>query len=438
MHPFDIVSSSDFSLRADESLTAFLEQRKSVAFIGMKRVGINAFLRQYLRRRKNEGVLRVGAAHTAPRPPLLIPIDLNNLVERNLYALWTLTLKTLLDSVHEHLENQSVREQSEALFTQSIQLRDVFFATHAVQRLLDHLSENGRPVTLFFLRFDRLQQVITNEFIFNLHGLKDRLPSLSYVVTSYRPLHELVPHVFPQSSAQSFFAQQFILPLNQEEQESFLPRLHKAHEVSCSPQVMQELKRLCGGHVQYLQLATLHLKNTPDLWEEAARLETSLRTDENIMLLSEEIFTSLTADEQKYLKNLSQSNELAPDYLQQSGILNAQGDIFSPLFFWSIHHSMRTNKKDLSEFTKKEQRFFDCLLGEKGNLVTRNAIIEAVWQEESELGVSDWAVDRLAARVRRKLLAQRSPYQLQTVVSRGYKLLSIVSSQDDTLAHHDE
>jgi len=39
-----------------------------------------------------------------------------------------------------------------------------------------------------------------------------------------------------------------------------------------------------------------------------------------------------------------------------------------------------------------------------------------------EFGVSDWAIDRLVARVRVKLPQQNSPYEIVTVRTRGYKL----------------
>ncbi|MBI2599147.1 helix-turn-helix domain-containing protein, partial [Candidatus Curtissbacteria bacterium] len=54
----------------------------------------------------------------------------------------------------------------------------------------------------------------------------------------------------------------------------------------------------------------------------------------------------------------------------------------------------------------------------------REEIIEHVWPEVEELGVSDWTIDRLVARLRMKLKNQKSKYQIVTVKTRGYKLTS--------------
>ena len=75
------------------------------------------------------------------------------------------------------------------------------------------------------------------------------------------------------------------------------------------------------------------------------------------------------------------------------------------------------------DFTKKEDTLFNYLKRHLNELCERDDIISAVWPEQEELGVSDWAIDRLVARVRSKLKSQNSPYHIQTIVTRGYKLV---------------
>ncbi len=424
MHPFDNLGGNTFQKRVGEPLDAALHGRKSVVLIGMKRVGINAFVRQYLKNKKR--------IHLENEPiqekPLHILIDLNNLFERSLYAFWILTLKTLLDAVHENIPDSEIREKCETLFAQSIQLRDTFFTMHSVQRLITALTQNGHTVTLFFLRFDRLQPVITNEFYSNLQGLKDGVPLLAYVITSYRPLDELVPEVFTPSSVHGFFQEQYVPPLDTLEQTNFLQKLYQTYKIPYTTNTAQEIEQLCGGHVQYLHLAVLRLKNSPELLAQSTKIRSALQMDENIQFLTEEIFKSLTLSEQKYLKNLPDTSEAPSKYLLKSGIVQNGSVPFSDLFLMGI--SQKQKKTHSHDFSKKEQLFFDTLFAQIGNLVERNTIIETVWQEESELGVSDWAVDRLAARVRRKLVSQRSQYKIQTVVSRGYKLAAIENISD--------
>ena len=66
---------------------------------------------------------------------------------------------------------------------------------------------------------------------------------------------------------------------------------------------------------------------------------------------------------------------------------------------------------------------FGFLKSHEGSLCEREAIIEAVWPESKDLGVSDWAIDRLVARVRGKLKHQGDTYEVVTVKTRGYKLI---------------
>ena len=60
----------------------------------------------------------------------------------------------------------------------------------------------------------------------------------------------------------------------------------------------------------------------------------------------------------------------------------------------------------------------------KDNICEREKIIEAVWPEVEAFGVSDWAIDRLAARVRQKMKLQKNSFEIQTVKTRGYKLIT--------------
>ncbi|MBI2012722.1 helix-turn-helix domain-containing protein [Candidatus Curtissbacteria bacterium] len=75
------------------------------------------------------------------------------------------------------------------------------------------------------------------------------------------------------------------------------------------------------------------------------------------------------------------------------------------------------------ELTKKENLLFNLLKEELDKICEREKIIETVWPESEELGVSDWTIDRLVARLREKLKRQKSKFSVVTVKTRGYKLV---------------
>ena len=82
----------------------------------------------------------------------------------------------------------------------------------------------------------------------------------------------------------------------------------------------------------------------------------------------------------------------------------------------------KTNGSSI-ELSKKENLLFNFLKSRIGVICEREEIIQAVWPEVEEFGVSDWAIDRLVARLRVKLKSQNAKFEIQTVKTRGYKMI---------------
>lgn len=403
------------SFRAADTaaLTNHLRQHNNVSLIGMKRVGISNFLRFFL--------------NHPPENHMFVVVDFNNLVEKTLYAFWMLTLKRLVDMIEIGDFAESIKEQSRATFTQSIQLSDPFFTLEAVRKLIGLATQNDTHMTIFFVRFDRLQNAITSEFLANLQGLRDAGQHLSYVFTSYRPLHEIIPDVFTRSATSGFLHEMYLKPAATADLKIILSTFQERHDLALNPNLSADLLELAGGHVQYLYLSLIALKNDSSLSKlRGENLRAALAQDEEVRLLSEELFTSFTKNEQDILEKVCQEKAVAEDahtgkYLWDTGVLNPQ--IFSPLFSTYLAHIFKTKTHANHEMTKKEHLLFTLLKSLENQLVEREKIIETVWPDEVELGVSDWSIDRLVSRVRTKLKAQGSEYKIVTVITRGYKLV---------------
>ena len=98
--------------------------------------------------------------------------------------------------------------------------------------------------------------------------------------------------------------------------------------------------------------------------------------------------------------------------------------IFSPLFESFLEKEIgRKEQGNGVDLTKKEKTLYEFLHQNLEKVCEREKIIEAVWPESEELGVSDWTIDRLVARLREKLKNQKSKYQIVTVKTRGFKLI---------------
>ncbi len=161
-----------------------------------------------------------------------------------------------------------------------------------------------------------------------------------------------------------------------------------------------------------------------------------LVSDERIKLESEELWESLTKEEKRVLlhvakkRHISAEEKLHTIYLWETGIItDLQGSVrvFSPLLEEYLLHlepeeSMSHGNIHL---TRKEHMLFMLLESHLGEICEREEIVERVWPEYKEFGVSDWAIDRLVARVRVKLREQKSKYEIVTIRTRGYKLSTV-------------
>lgn len=404
-----------------------LRQHNSVALIGMKRVGIGNFLRFFLNHSAISSTYIQNGQH------VFVVVDLNNLVEKTLYAFWMLTLKRIVDVIETSQLSDEIKEQSRATFTQSIQLGDSFFTLESVHKLIKLLTLQDIFITVFFLRFDRLQDVITPEFFANIQGLREVGNHLSYVFTSYRSLYEIVPTVFTRSSLSGFCEEMYLKPAANKDMKIILSSFQERYGLELLPNTVDKILKLAGGHVQYLHLILIKLKNeqlNASILESEKSLQDVLDLDEEIRFLSEELFASLSPTEQEVLMEVTQepatANQLLQaKYLWDTGLLPTphSSSVFSPLFQSYLHEVTKIKQQRTHDFTKKEHLLFTLLQTHETELVEREMIIEQVWPDEIEFGVSDWSIDRLVSRVRSKLKAQNSEYKIVTVITRGYKLV---------------
>ena len=74
------------------------------------------------------------------------------------------------------------------------------------------------------------------------------------------------------------------------------------------------------------------------------------------------------------------------------------------------------------EFTAKEAKFLKILLQNRKKILARSLIAQTIWGENWEEKYSDWALDRLAYRLRKKLQKLGLAGSLQTVKRKGFCL----------------
>lgn len=411
------------------TLGQLLKDRNSVVLIGMKRVGISNFLRFFLHHKDvTKTYISDGNSH------LFIKVDLNDLVEREAFPFWILTLKRIFDAVEASSLSRPIKKYIETLFLDSIQSKDTFLTIESIRKSLSKIVEQNILPTIFFIRFDRLKDIVTADLFGNLQGLKDAANNkLSYVFTSFRGLSDLEPSVFKKPSLSLFTKDLYIKPAEKADANVIFKTYTDRYKLAISSSLKDWLFEIVDGYVQYLQLALIFLHETKKVIKSKNEIFNLLSYDERIGLQSEELWESLEDFEKTTLlkiirkEQIGEKEKTRAKYLWDTGLINQEGKslkLFSPLLDYYVRQKDTSSQSLVTDFTKKENLLFNFLKENLGQICEREKIIEAVWPEVEELGVSDWAIDRLVARVRNKLMLQKVSFEIQTIKTRGYKLIT--------------
>ena len=417
------------SFRRDDAavLGQHLKNRNSIVLIGMKRVGISNFLRFFLNHKE------IAKKYISDgNSQLFIPVDLNDLVEREVFPFWILTLKRILDSVEGSRLKEKTKEYIERLFLDSMQSKDTFLTIENVKKSLNRIARENISPTIFFIRFDRLKEAITLELFGNLQGLKDASDKkVSFVFTSFRGLTDLSPNVFTKSSVALFARNMYIRPAEKTDTKTIFDTYKARYKLIFPSTSEASLFEIVDGYVQYLQLALISFHESGKTFKNKQEILDFLFRDERIMLQSEELWESLSNIEQSVLVKIEKKQKITPEerraasYLWNCGFVDGNS-IFSPLFSYYLkERQMAKSNASGIELSKKEHLLFTHLKNKIGIICEREEIIQAVWSEVEEFGVSDWAIDRLVARLRVKLKSQNAKFEIQTIKTRGYKMCGI-------------
>lgn len=413
-----------------KELAGHITNHRPIVLIGITRVGIGSFLSYFINRKDV-----VDNYFADPQKQIFIPVSLNDLIECDIAPFWTLTLKRVVDAIETTSIKESVKKEIRSLFLESIQLQDLFFTIDSVRLSIKKIIDQGFLPTIFFIKFDRLKDSITPELFANLEGLREFTHyQLTYVFTSFASFEKISSNIANNSSLSILYKNVYFRPASEENSILLFKNYKKRYEIKLSESLEKYFLKLVDGHFQYFQLGLIALHNHEGKIISEEDLKKYLINDERIRLQSEEIWESLSSDEQKVLVRVVGSQKLSKEdkdkgvYLWNVGIINddRKNSIFSPLFSYFVKERVSEEAKDRgAEFSKKELLFFNFLKNNISQICEREKIIETVWPEASELGISDWAIDKLAARVRIKLKKQKSKFKLQTIKTRGFKLTDI-------------
>lgn len=410
-----------------EMLGNHLKLRHSVQIIGIKRVGISNFLRFFMYR---DDVVKTYV--DSKQRHLFVHVNLYDIIENTRMAFWRLTLKRIVDIVNSNKDLEPLRHEANRHLDKVFQMNDLLLTIEAIRSILVEIVLMGINPTIFFVRFDRINDVVNHDFVSNLQGLVGATNGqLAYVFTSYREVELITSEGFQRNSAKKFLQTMHLLPAKEEDMKSIFTTLQTAYDLTVSSDQRKTMLYLAGGHVQYLQDMFIILnENRKQITTKTTFDQSYFEEDERIQMQSEEIYERLLPEEKELLTRvISDPNAVKKvssthNYLQNTGIIDCDTmkcTFLSPFFLSYVKRlNIKQQPVDLEQFTKKEHLLYQYLVARLDKVCERDDIIRAVWPEFNEIGISDWAIDRLVSRVRKKIKTIDPSLKINTIKTRGY------------------
>src|SRR3990167_472676 len=318
-----------FRKKEAKELGEHLKLRHSVELIGTKRVGISDFLRFFLYRR---GIVQ---KYIEKREfHLFISVDLNDLVELEIFPFWILTFKRINDAVQTASVSEKLKKEVNLLFLDSIQERDTFLTLENIRQALSKIVKAKIIPTIFLIRFDRIVGVCDSQFFSNLEGLVDSSGrKLAYVFTGFRKIDKMAGEKLSRNFLHVFQNIIYVKPANFTDTKVVFDAFKRRYKISPKRQLEKKLIGISGGHIQYLHLSIIILQAEMKRKKiDEGEIFGAISKDERINLQSEEIWESLKIEEQKVLlkvykgEKVSSSEQKEAQYLWEAGLVyNKQG-----------------------------------------------------------------------------------------------------------------
>ncbi|MBI5613595.1 winged helix-turn-helix domain-containing protein [Candidatus Gottesmanbacteria bacterium] len=273
---------------------------------------------------------------------------------------------------------------------------------------------------------------------------KDTLTYLSYLIDQQYPRVLVVScfevnishsSVMPQlASSTRLYANVFEYPLYEESSSMlFIDLLADEWGIEVSNAEKERIIKLCGGHFWLVKEAVRRISDVGSWSPEDDGMVFRLRTIYEQMLPSEQSAlkklvlgsSDLTSEERLSLAYLERMHFVKDGRCLISmmcDFVKAQGE--RPPGFSLVGESVYLNNVPVEKFfSRKEHRVIKLLVEHEGEVMSRNDIASALWPVNTEKEYSDWAIDQIIARVRKRLTHLHvSPEILKVIRGKGYLL----------------
>jgi len=388
---------------------------------------------------------------------LLIYIEPLDLTEESLAGYLRLMGKSFIEACQKHKKCQKAVDLADKTEIFSQVTASYPALLEALKFLLNQAVESGLGVVFFLGEFDELKRFAKSVFYNNLKSLWDTFkPQLRYVFLSVADL--TAPEITDSLGELNAATLQNVLyvPIRQRKDIDYLIDFWgKRWNFQFGEKEKKLIKKLCGGHPYLVKAASRIISNFDRRKTKIEDLEEILTTHYEMLSVARRIFNLRAEIEKEVLSKIAQGEAIPfSDDLKRllvlglvekkrNGKYEPVGELFN-LMIEKYKKGLRltpgreANGLYLDEeegvvcyggipveekFTGQEYNVIKFFLEDPGKLKTRDKISEILWGKESYEKYSDWAIDQVISKIRKKLKQLGAKTKLVTVRGRGYKLV---------------
>lgn len=192
------------------------------------------------------------------------------------------------------------------------------------------------------------------------------------------------------------------------------------------------VKELLGNFYLYYQTNRVWWTIEGGYWPLKKRASEvgNLEGDGVVETIFEVLWESMGDQSQKNLMDKMRGARVGDfgDYLIKTGVV-VEGKLFSPLFEGWLKRQLGKQRVEINEERMKEwerelsyqeYEVLKLLWSKRGQVVTRAEIAGAMWSSKNEEKYSDWAIDQIMSKIRKKLGDVGEKRVIGTVKGKGF------------------
>jgi len=386
------------------------------------------------------------------------PLDLT---EESFSGYLRLMGKSILSACREHTNSQKIDGSSLNVSIFDDETASYTKLLDTLKAYLKKIVDSGFELVLFLGEFDELN-FATAIFYNNLRSLWGSFSSSLHYIFLMREEVTKKEKITLWGDFSEVLLQNIVyIPLLDSPDFNYsFDRITMEFGITAEPEYKKVIEELCGGHPYMLKVCLKVITKLDGQKLSPSELEKLLSDHYELQSVSQGIF-EVHSDETKAVirkvargKPLTESDKWSIDFLSKLRLIiptdNGQYKLFGKLFGQTIagfsegHEHARQDHQGLKiedetgavlmngqtveeKFTHQEYAILTMFLQKANHLCTRDDIGEALWGKESYEKYSEWAIDQLMSKLRRKLAALGVRDNLTTVRGKGYKFITASS-----------